>query len=66
MSSNRRDQLAADVAALKEAVRKAQAEPGIADLMELMRESAEIDQVEREQRAAAVATIVVTTSSTSG
>ncbi len=65
MSNNRRDQLAADVAALEEAVRKAQAEPGIADLMVLLGQRHEIEQIEREQRDAAVATVVVATTSTS-
>lgn len=65
MSSSRRDQLAKEVHVLEEAIRKAQAEPGIADLMVLLGQSHEIEQIEREQRDATVATVVVATSSTS-
>jgi hypothetical protein len=64
MSNSRRDQRAADVTALEEAIRKAQAEPGIADLMILLGESAEIERIDREQREAAAVTVVVATSST--
>ncbi len=49
---------------LAEIIRKAQEQPGIADLMTLIEQSNEVETLAREQRDAAVVTRVVSASST--
>lgn len=51
---------------LAEIIRKAQEEPGIADLMALMEQNDELVDLEREYREAAVVTTVVPTTGTAG
>ena len=50
---------------LAEAIRKAQQQPGIADLMDLMQQSHEVEALMHEQREAALVTKVVSATATS-
>lgn len=49
---------------LAEVIRKAQEQPGLADLMALMEQSDEVAALEREQREAVVVTTVVSATAT--
>lgn len=49
---------------LAEIIRKAQEEPGIADLMALMEQSQELETLAREHREAAIVTQVVSATAT--
>ena len=49
---------------LAEIIRKAQEQPGIADLLSLMEQSQELEKLAREHREAAVVSIVVSATAT--